>query len=260
MQSTRGNTANPIPQTVNINYANPQMLAPYNSTDANGLPWLNHDAALKRAKVQFTGLGDIFIFYNQLLNALDQFGVYLTPLNQIKYQLNLCPTTYNHVPITEQWYQQMASTLYQKLQQPDVIPMEYTAIRNIINRFAEHNDGYLVLYSMLEPVHPALQKDAVIQPPKSSECDKDIHLYAQKFDSWLRYESYANQPYSPREQVNLFIKELSTYYAPAISRIRRLMDAWQPFDMSIPEPLRLPVLPNSIEWFMMEESGTTPHI
>ncbi len=38
------------------------------------------------------------------------------------------------------------------------------------------------------------------------------------------------------------------------------MDAWQPFDMNIPEPLRLPVLPNSIERFMMEETGTTPHI
>ena len=138
--------------------------------------------------------------------------------------------------------------------------MEYTSIRNIINRFAEQNDGYLVLYSMLELVHPALQKDAIIQAPRSSECDDDIHLYAQKFDGWMRYESYANRPYSPREQVNLFIKELSSHYAPAISRIRRLMDAWQPFDMNIPEPLRMSVLPNTIERFMMEEMGTTPQI
>jgi hypothetical protein len=88
----------------------------------------------------------------------------------------------------------MGSTLYQKLQSYEVIPMEYTAIQNIINRFAEHNDGYEVLYAMLELVHPALQKDAVILPPKSHECDDNIHMYYQKFDAWLRYETHTNTP------------------------------------------------------------------
>jgi hypothetical protein len=46
-------------------------------------------------------------------------------------------------------------------------------------------DGYEVLNAMLELVHPALQRDAVILPPKSTECDEDIHLYANKFDAWL---------------------------------------------------------------------------
>jgi hypothetical protein len=61
----------------------------------------------------------------------------------------------------------MASTLYQKLQSTDIIPMEYTSIRNIVNRFAEANNGYKVLYAMLELVHPALQTDVVMLPPKS---------------------------------------------------------------------------------------------
>jgi hypothetical protein len=52
----------------------------------------------------------------------------------------------------------MASTLYQKLHNADVIPRDYTAIRNIINRFSEHNDGYKVLYAMLELVHPASKR------------------------------------------------------------------------------------------------------
>jgi hypothetical protein len=39
-----------------------------------------------------------------------------------------------------------------------------------------HNDGYEVLYVMLELVHPALQKDAVILPPKSHKCDDDIPI------------------------------------------------------------------------------------
>ena len=162
-------------------------------SEANAaLPPLNHDHALKRAKIQFTGLGDMFVFYNQLLNGMEQFGVYLTPLHRVTYQMSLSPNSYNNITISEHRKHSMANTIYQKLQNPDVIPMEYTSIRNIINRCAKSTDGYAVLYSMLELVHPALQTDAVILPPKSHECNEDIHLYAQKFDAWLQYETYAN--------------------------------------------------------------------
>lgn len=142
----------PIPHTVLVGSG-----AHYNALKEHpGLPPLNHDAALKRAKIQYTGIGDMFVFYNQLLNGMEQFGVFLTPLNQVRYNDSLCPKAYNNVLITEQRYQSMASTLYQKLQNPDVVPLDHTSIRNIINRFAETNDGYQVLYAMLELVHPAL--------------------------------------------------------------------------------------------------------
>jgi len=225
------------------------------------LPPVNHDQALKRAKIQFSGLGDIFVFYSQLMNAMEQFGIYLLPLPKVQYQTSLCPATYGGIPIDAHRRQIMAGTLYQKLQSPDVIPVEYTAMRNIINRFAEKNDGYEVLYAMLENVHPALQKDAVMCPPKSSECGDDIHVYAQKFDAWIRYETYANRPYSPREQINKFVNELSPTFAPAISRVRRLLDAWNPWDLVVPEVLKITALPNTIERFMHEEAGTgTPYI
>ncbi len=122
---------------------------------------LNHDQAIKRAKIQFTGLGDIFVFYNQLMNSMDQFGIDLIPLNNVSYQTDLCPKHYQGTLISHYHHTQMASTLYQKLQDTDVIPMEYMAIRNIINWYAEENDGYKVLYSMLELVHPALQHDVI---------------------------------------------------------------------------------------------------
>jgi hypothetical protein len=108
---------------------------------------------------------------------------------------------------------------------------------------------------MLELVHPALLTDAVMLPPKSQDCHDDIHLYARKFDAWLQYESYANQPYSLREQVNKFINELSPTFAPAISRVQRLLDAWNPFDVTVPEVLKITALPNTIERFMNEETG-----
>jgi hypothetical protein len=199
----------------------------------------------------------MFVFYNQLLNGMEQFGVYLTPLNHVAYQMSLFPTHYNHIIISDHRRQSMANTLYQKLQIPDVIPLEHTSIRNIINRYAESTDGYAVLYSMLELVHPTLQTDAVILPPKSHECDEDIHLYAQKFDAWLRNETYANRPYSPWEQVNHFIRELSSTFNPAVSQIRHLLDTWNPFNTNVLEVLKTTSLPNTIDRFMMEETGYT---
>jgi hypothetical protein len=92
------------------------------------IPTLNHDQAIKRAKIQFTGLGDIFVFYNQLMNGMEQFGIFLIPLNNVSYQIDFCPPHYHNIPITPYQRTQMASTLYQKLQDTDVIPMECTAI------------------------------------------------------------------------------------------------------------------------------------
>ncbi len=177
------------------------------------------------------------------------------PLNKVKYNTSICPTTYQEHPVAAQWYDSMFKTLYQKLQNPDVIPVEHTSIHNIINHFAEVNEGYQVLYAILELVHPALHEDAVLLPLKSIDCQDDIHLYAHKFDSWLRYETYANWLYSTREQVNCFIRELSPTFAPAVSRIRRLLDTWQPYDNNTPNALQLKQLPNTIEWYMMEETG-----
>lgn len=77
-----------------------------------------------------------------------------------------------------------------------------------------------------------------------------IHGWAMK--------TYANQPYSSREPVNLFIRELSPTFTPAVSRICWLLDSWNPFDNSIPEVLKLTSLPNTIEHFFLEETGP-PH-
>jgi hypothetical protein len=58
-----------------------------------------------------------------------------------------------------------------------------------------------------------------------------------------------------REQINKFINELSPVFAPAVSRVRCLLDAWKPFDLTVPEVLKITALPNTVERFMMEETG-----
>jgi hypothetical protein len=68
----------------------------------------------------------MFVYYNQILNALEQFDVFLIPLRSTQYNESLSPAFYNNMIIMDQCYQTMATKLYQKVLNPDVIPMEYT--------------------------------------------------------------------------------------------------------------------------------------
>jgi hypothetical protein len=70
-----------VPVTVNID----------RQQQHHDLPPLNHDQAVKRAKIQFTGQGDMFVFYNQLMNGMEQFGIFLIPLSNVGYNIDLCP-------------------------------------------------------------------------------------------------------------------------------------------------------------------------
>jgi hypothetical protein len=84
----------------------------------------------------------MFVFFNQLLNGMEWFGVFLVPLSKVKRTESLCPAWYGNILISTHGYQSMACTLYQKLWGPEVVPLEHTAVRNIINRYAEQNNGY----------------------------------------------------------------------------------------------------------------------
>jgi len=86
----------------------------------------------------------------------------------------MSPVPYNDIAYHSVLLSIYGKTLYQKLQSPDIIPLEHTSIRNIIRWVAEFNDGYQVLYAMLELVHPLLHEDAVLLPPKSGDCEEDI--------------------------------------------------------------------------------------
>lgn len=75
----------------------------------------------------------------------------------------------------------MASCFYQKLASVEVIPLEYTNARNIINLFAEENDGYKVLYSLIEPF---LYHEEISKMPKVTTCS-DVHEYSLKVQSYF---------------------------------------------------------------------------
>ena len=46
----------------------------------SGIPYLQYDNIMKRTHVQFTGQHDILVFYNQLMNGVAPYGLYLIPV------------------------------------------------------------------------------------------------------------------------------------------------------------------------------------
>jgi len=47
----------------------------------------------------------------------------------------------------------MAAILYEKLLDVSVIPLQYKTLRNIIDRYAEDNDGFAILYELMEDTY-----------------------------------------------------------------------------------------------------------
>jgi hypothetical protein len=97
---------NPSPSTQphNTNYAShvqPQNGLPTTYGQLNqqqwigqGLPPINPDQYSKRVKAIYSGLDDIFSFYNQLHNASAQWGVFLKNLSTVHKNVSLCPSFY----------------------------------------------------------------------------------------------------------------------------------------------------------------------
>lgn len=187
-------------------------------------------------------------------SAVQQWGVLLLRMDAFKKNKCLCPTEYQGFQITPNRYQDMAFSLYQLLAQTTIIPSDFTDLRNIINRHASSQDGYRVLYDVMEHIHPHLDPDASYPLPQSVDT-ADIHDYFQQIDSYFMHERFAGRQYKPREQLNMFLRGLDPSYAPAVRRSRHIMDTWGPNDTKVPDILELSTLPNTIEKYMEEDGG-----
>jgi len=154
----------------------------FQSVSNEGLPWLQFDNLVKPAKITYMGESEIIVFYNQLYNIANAYGVFLRQLQELKLNMSVFPDAYNGITISAAPKAQMANCLYLILQSPDTIPLEYTWAHNIISRGATANNGYKVLYCMVEPI---LNKDTVLEQPNSTEC-ADVHEYARKFESYIQ--------------------------------------------------------------------------
>lgn len=215
------------------------------------LPYLQYDNIMKRAQVQYTGEEDVLVFYNQLRNGVEHYGLYLIEVVQFELGKSLCPIAYKGFTIDDERYRLMAGCLYQKLVSFETIPAEFTSARTVINTYAEANDGYKVLYTMIEPL---LETDDIPTPPNGDEWP-DISVYATKFQSWKNCEALKGRSFAPKELTKTFLSGLSPAYHPAIRRARALLDNRSPADPTVPDVLKIAKLPTTLKRWMKEETG-----
>jgi hypothetical protein len=215
------------------------------------IPYLQYENIIKRAQVQYTGEQDVLVFYNQLRNGVAHYGLYLIETIEFAFEKSLCPPTYNGYQIDDERYKLMAGCLYQKLASFETIPAEFSSARTVINRYAEANDGYKVLYNLIEHL---LHNADVLTPPTGDEWP-DIHEYAIKFQSWTKREALKGRHFAPKELTQQFLQGLNPAYQPAIKRARNLLDGSSPADPTVPTVLKIANLPKTLERWIKEETG-----
>jgi hypothetical protein len=201
--------------------------------------------------VTFTGIEDIMVFYNQLLNGCAPYGLFMNKLADVRTTLSVCPKEVNGITVNQSRYDLMAGCLYQKLAQPDTIPLEFTFARNTVNRYAEENDGYAVMLDLLASI---LQQEDINSAPRSRDWT-NIYEYALKVQSYFNCELLAGRLYTQKEQCKIFLNGLDAQYKPAVRRARQLLDTGNKSDPQVPDPLKLAALPTTIERYQAEETG-----
>jgi hypothetical protein len=216
------------------------------------LPLLNHREFINKAKVRYQE-GKMFSFYNKLRNVGSPLGVYLIPLDQVRLDCSVCPESMYGFNISDDRYYAMGATLYEKLSDFECIPEKCSRIRHIVDRYVQKNDGYQVLYELLEECHPVLDKNPDYRPPSSDQCDGDVQEYAVKFEAYLTAEELNGRRYKEKEQVRNFLQGLGEEFAPAVQYVRTLMDAWSDTRTLNPKTT-LRLLPGTVEDYMNDNT------
>jgi hypothetical protein len=132
----------------------------------HSLPPVCHTDMLKRVHLPYPGRDQSYLWYLQLKSNGNQYGIYLISTESFKKDKSLCPTEIYGIKIDATRYNEMKCTLYHFLAQRSIITMEYTDLRNIINRNAMTTDGYRVLYDIMARIHPALNTDNTFTAPR----------------------------------------------------------------------------------------------
>lgn len=224
--------------------------------DNRPLPPLFPHKLVNHVKVPYLGRELTYTWYHTLRSAVQQYGILLEPVENMKKDKSICPRRYYGTKIDPIRYKEMADALYQLLALTHTVPTEYTDIRNIIHRHASNTDGYSALYEILERIHPSLNPDAKLNPPMSINCT-DIHDYYNQVDSYFQHCSLEGLHYNERRKVNIFLDGLDTSYAAAISQIKQQMRSlWRDDDSNPPSNLSITSLACTVEQIMNDDAST----
>lgn len=129
------------------------------------LPQLQPHKLVQHVKVPYPGKESSYAWYHTFRSAVQQYGILLIPVDHFKKNKSLCPRQYYGIDIGPQRYRDMAHTLYQLLALIDTVGPEHTEVRNILQRYDTHTNGYAALYEIMERIYLALNPDAKLTAP-----------------------------------------------------------------------------------------------
>ena len=198
----------------------------------------------------------ILNFYQQLYTQGTPYGVKCLPLQDIRPNMDLCPSQYD-----KQQRDEMALTIYQKLQDEDCVSVGYARAQRLILQYSSTSDGYKVLEQLLRSVHPNLKHSTsnTYEVPKLSNSYGNLYDYGAKIMNYILMQEIQHRSYSPVEQTIMFLNNMDEkkYYEAknrALAEIRQIRTGNNVLDPN----LELESLPTTLEQYHEQIHGTTP--
>ena len=158
----------------------------------------------KHFKAKLKNDTQILNFYQQLYKQGSPYGVYCLPLHDIRPNVDLCP------PQHRNQRNEIALTVYQKLQDEDCVSVGYYKAQRLIQQYASSSDGYKVLEQLLRSVHPNLQHSTAhtYEVPKLSNSYGNLYDYGSKIMNYVLMQNIKHRQYSAVEQTIMFLNNM----------------------------------------------------
>ena len=197
----------------------------------------------------------ILNFYQQLHKQGSPYGIHCVPLQDIHPNVDLCPNQY-----TPKVREEMALTIYQKLQDEDCVSVGYKKAQRLILQYAGVSDGYRVLERLLRSVHPNLKHSTshTYDVPKLSSSFGNLYDYGSKIMNYILMQKIKQRTYSQVEQTIMFLNNMDEkkYYEAknrALAEVRQITSTG---NTNLDLNLMLESLPTTLEQYHEQIHGT----
>ena len=210
----------------------------------------------KQFKAKLKSESNILSFYQQLYVQGPDYGIHVKRLEDIQPNEDLCPTSFNRDTRNN-----MARTIYQKLQDDDCVSVSYEKAQQLIEQYSSSSDGYKVLAQLLRFVHPNLQQmtSKTYEVPTLSRSRSNLYRYGDKMTNYILNQRICNRWYSEVEKSIMFLNNLDTNkYTEskqrALAEIRQIETSMANGGKMDPN-LMIESLPTTIEQYHMQLYG-----
>jgi len=211
----------------------------------------------KQFKAKLKSESNILSFYQQLCVQGPQYGIYVRKLEDIQPNEDLCPREFDREARNN-----MARTIYQKLQDDDCVSISYEKAQQLILQYSSTSDGYKVLAQLLRFVHPNLQQmtSKTYEVPTLSKSRGNLYKYGDKVTNYVLNQRICNRRYNEVEKSIMFLNNLDTIkYSEAkqraLAEIRQIETGMMQGGQMDPN-LTLESLPTTIEQYHMQIFGS----